>query len=75
MVEIGETFSRFHRVVRDVSQELGKDIELVITGAETELDKTVVEKISDPLTHLVRNSMKEESRSLSNETCGDFVQF
>jgi len=57
MVEIGETFSRFHRVVRDVSQELGKDIELVITGAETELDKTVVEKISDPLTHLVRNSM------------------
>jgi len=43
-------------VVRDVSSELGKDIELVITGAETELDKTVVEKIADPLTHLVRNA-------------------
>ncbi|MHB8916376.1 MAG: chemotaxis protein CheA, partial [Thiobacillus sp.] len=57
MVQIGETFSRFQRVVRDVSKELGKDIELVITGAETELDKTVVEKIGDPLTHLVRNSM------------------
>ncbi len=57
MVQIGDTFSRFQRVVRDVSKELGKDIELVITGAETELDKTVVEKIGDPLTHLVRNSM------------------
>lgn len=56
MVAIGETFQRFQRVVRDVSSELGKDIELVITGAETELDKTVVEKIGDPLTHLVRNA-------------------
>jgi len=57
MVEIGETFNRFRRVVRDVSQELGKDIDLVITGAETELDKSVVEKIGDPLMHLVRNAM------------------
>ncbi|AFL75935.1 chemotaxis protein CheA [Thiocystis violascens] len=57
MVEIGETFNRFRRVVRDVSQELGKDIELVITGAETELDKAVVERIGDPLMHLVRNAM------------------
>lgn len=57
MVEIGETFNRFQRVVRDVSKELGKDIGLEISGAETELDKTVVEKIGDPLMHLVRNSM------------------
>ena len=57
MVQIGETFNRFHRVARDVSKELGKDIELVITGAETELDKSVVEKIGDPLMHLVRNAM------------------
>ena len=57
MVEIGATFNRFRRVVRDVSADLGKDIELVISGAETELDKTVVEKIGDPLTHLVRNSI------------------
>ena len=57
MVQIGETFNRFHRVVRDVSKEMGKEIDLVITGAETELDKTVVEKISDPLMHLVRNAM------------------
>lgn len=57
MVQIGATFSKFQRVVRDVSRELGKDIELIITGGDTELDKTVVERIGDPLTHLVRNSM------------------
>lgn len=57
MVQIGETFNRFNRVVRDVSKELGKDIELVITGGETELDKSVVEKIGDPLMHLVRNAI------------------
>jgi two-component system chemotaxis sensor kinase CheA len=57
MVQIGETFNRFHRVVRDTAKELGKEIELVIRGAETELDKSVVEKIGDPLMHLVRNAM------------------
>jgi two-component system chemotaxis sensor kinase CheA len=57
MVQIGGTFTRFQRVVRDVSRDLGKDIRLEIQGADTELDKTVVEKIGDPLTHLVRNSM------------------
>ncbi len=57
MVQIGETFNRFKRVVRDVSKELGKDIILNINGADAELDKTVVEKIGDPLMHLIRNSM------------------
>lgn len=57
MVQIGATFNRFQRVVRDMSKELNKEIDLVITGAETELDKTVVEKIGDPLMHLVRNSI------------------
>ena len=57
MVKIGGTFSRFQRVVHDVSREIGKDIALEISGEDTELDKTVVEKIGDPLTHLVRNSM------------------
>ena len=57
MVQIGDTFTRFNRVVRDVSKELDKEIELEISGAETELDKTVVEKIGDPLMHLVRNSL------------------
>lgn len=57
MVQIGTTFNRFQRVVRDVSKELGKDITLSISGGDTELDKTVVEKIGDPLTHLIRNAM------------------
>ncbi len=57
MVKIGGTFSRFHRVVHDVARELGKDIALVVSGEDTELDKSVVEKIADPLTHLVRNAM------------------
>lgn len=57
MVPIGTTFSRFQRVVRDVSIELGKDIALEISGGDTEVDKSVVDKIGDPLMHLVRNSM------------------
>jgi len=57
MVQIGETFTRFKRVVHDLSGELDKAIDLVITGADTELDKTVTERIADPLTHLVRNAI------------------
>ncbi len=57
MVKIGATFGRFRRVVHDVARELGKDIELRTSGEDTELDKTVVEKIGDPLMHLVRNAM------------------
>jgi two-component system chemotaxis sensor kinase CheA len=57
MVPIGETFARFHRVVRDVSKLLGKQVELQISGADTELDKSMVEVIADPLMHLVRNSL------------------
>ncbi|MDP5240388.1 chemotaxis protein CheA [Uliginosibacterium sp. 31-16] len=57
MVQIGDVFTRFQRVVRDVSKEIGKDIELQIRGEDTELDKSVVDKIGDPLMHLVRNAM------------------
>lgn len=57
MVPIGETFSRFHRVVRDISRQLGKDIEFAVTGGDTELDKSMVEVLADPLMHLVRNSL------------------
>ena len=57
MVQIGDTFNRFQRVVRDTSRELGKDIELIISGSEAELDKSVVEKLGDPLMHLVRNAL------------------
>lgn len=56
MVPIGESFQRFQRIVRDVSAELDKEIYLSVHGADTELDKSVVEKINDPLTHLVRNA-------------------
>ena len=57
MVPIGETFARFRRVVRDTAAELGKDVALEIVGGETELDKSVVERIADPLMHLVRNAL------------------
>lgn len=57
MVPIGETFSRFRRVVRDTAAELGKDVVFEIVGGETELDKSVVERIADPLMHLVRNAL------------------
>ena len=57
MVKIGATFNRFQRVVHDVARELGKDIGLMVDGEDSELDKTVVEKIGDPLMHLVRNAM------------------
>ena len=56
MLPIGTAFSRFPRLVRDLSAKAGKKIQLVLSGEETELDKTVIESIADPLTHLVRNS-------------------
>ncbi|OPY71819.1 MAG: Chemotaxis protein CheA [Syntrophorhabdus sp. PtaU1.Bin058] len=57
MVPIGSTFGRFTRLVRDLSKELGKEIVMTTEGAETELDKTVIERLSDPLVHLIRNSI------------------
>ena len=57
MMPISVVFSRFPRVVRDVSQKLGKQVELKTTGEGTELDKGLIERISDPLTHLIRNSL------------------
>lgn len=57
MAPIGEVFSRFPRVVRDVARELGKEIDLRILGSEAELDKSMVDKVGDPLMHLVRNAI------------------
>ncbi|MCW8848617.1 MAG: chemotaxis protein CheA, partial [Melioribacteraceae bacterium] len=57
MIKIGKVFNRFPRLVRDLSKETGKDINLVITGEKTELDKTLIEEINDPLVHLIRNSV------------------
>jgi two-component system chemotaxis sensor kinase CheA len=55
MLPIGTTFSRFKRLVRDLSSQLGKEIALTTEGAETELDKTVIERMGDPLVHIIRN--------------------
>ncbi|MFP4153480.1 MAG: chemotaxis protein CheA, partial [Alkalispirochaeta sp.] len=57
MVPIATSFSRFRRLVRDLSQELGKNVDLVTEGGETELDKTVIERLHDPLVHVIRNSI------------------
>ncbi|GBE02726.1 chemotaxis protein CheA [bacterium BMS3Abin08] len=57
MLPIGTTFSKFRRLVRTLSNELGKEVVMTTEGAETELDKTVIERLNDPLVHLIRNSI------------------
>ena len=57
MLPIGSTFSKFRRLVRDLSRDLGKQIEMTTEGAETELDKTVIDQLNDPLVHIIRNSI------------------
>jgi two-component system chemotaxis sensor kinase CheA len=57
MVPIGKVFNKFPRMVRDLCRDMGKDVDLVISGEETELDKSVVEEIGDPLIHMIRNSV------------------
>ncbi|HWR68121.1 MAG TPA: chemotaxis protein CheA, partial [Desulfomonilia bacterium] len=76
MVPVEGTFNRFRRVVRDMSFELGKKIEIRMSGTETELDKNVIEQISDPLKHMIRNSIDhgiespEERRLLGKPETG-----
>ena len=76
MVPISFVFSRFPRMVRDLSQRLNKQVELKMTGSDTELDKTVLEKIGDPLVHLVRNSIDhgievpEQRVAAGKDPCG-----
>jgi two-component system chemotaxis sensor kinase CheA len=57
MLPIGETFNKFKRIVRDLSASLGKQADLVMEGGDTELDKTVIDQLSDPLVHLIRNAI------------------
>ncbi|MBF0562171.1 MAG: chemotaxis protein CheA [Alphaproteobacteria bacterium] len=57
MMPIGTTFSRFTRLVRDLSGDLSKEVQLITEGAETEMDKTVIDRLVDPLVHLIRNSL------------------
>jgi two-component system chemotaxis sensor kinase CheA len=79
MLPIGTTFSKFRRLIRDLSSELGKEIELVTRGEETELDKTVLERLGDPLVHLIRNSidhgidMPEERRAAGKRPEGQIL--
>ena len=57
MVPIGQVFQRFHRVVRDLSRGRGKEVDLILEGEETEIDKKIIDVIGDPLTHMIRNSV------------------
>lgn len=57
MMQVGDSFMKLRRIVNDTAKKIGKDIDFIISGGETELDKTVIEKISDPLVHMLRNSV------------------
>src|SRR6202044_4091542 len=57
MLPIRATFERFRRLVHDLSRDLHKEVDLTVEGADTELDKTVIDQLNDPLMHLIRNSM------------------
>lgn len=76
MVPVETVFNRFPRMIRDISRELGKEVELEMSGEETELDRTVIDEIGDPLIHLLRNSCDhgiepiEERRRLGKPECG-----
>lgn len=66
MVPFGTLASRFERLVADLSMTLGKDVEMVVSGRDTELDKTMIEKLADPLVHIVRNSMDHGIETAEN---------
>ncbi|MFS0840310.1 chemotaxis protein CheW [Paenibacillus sp. 1P03SA] len=75
MLPIEQLFNRFPRMIRDLSRMLGKEIELVLEGKDTELDRTLIEEIADPLIHLIRNAVdhgieKPEIRTLSGKSAG-----
>ncbi len=57
MVPVDTVFNRFPRMVRDLAKSLDKKVDLIITGADTELDRTVIDEIGDPLVHLLRNAV------------------
>jgi two-component system chemotaxis sensor kinase CheA len=68
MVPIAQLFGRFRRLVHDLAAELGKEIQLTTSGEETELDKTVIERLNDPLVHLIRNSIDHGLESPEQRT-------
>jgi two-component system chemotaxis sensor kinase CheA len=71
MQPVGRVFQKYSRLARDVSRQLGKDVELVIEGAETEVDKSILEELNDPLIHLVRNAVDHGIETIVDRTaCG-----
>ena len=71
MQPVGRVFQKYSRLARDVSRQLGKDVELVIEGAETEVDKSILEELNDPLIHLVRNAVDHGIETITDRTaCG-----
>lgn len=74
MVPIETVFSRFPRMVRDLAKDLGKEIDLVVEGKDTELDRTVIDEIGDPLVHLIRNSVDHGIESTENRVANDKIR-
>ncbi|MFO0368036.1 MAG: chemotaxis protein CheA [Acidobacteriota bacterium] len=79
MIPIEATFARYRRLVRDLAAELGKEIELITEGGETELDKSLIDQIADPLVHIIRNSVDHgiespaDRRRAGKPSCGRLV--
>ena len=80
MVPISGVFQKMNRIVRDMNQKLGKDVRLKIIGEDTEVDKTIVDSIQDPIMHIVRNSMdhgieetKEERIAAGKDPQGEII--
>lgn len=78
MVPLAETFNSFHRLVRDLSAELGKEVQLETSGAETELDKNIIDALNDPLVHIIRNSIDHgiespEERAAAEKSAGGTI--
>ena len=77
MQPVGGLFSRFHRVVRDLARSLGKEIELSVSGELVELDKSLIEALTDPLTHIIRNAADHgiedpDTRKANGKSAGSF---
>ncbi len=71
MQPVGRVFQKYSRLARDVSRQLGKDVELLLEGAETEVDKSILEELNDPLVHLVRNAVDHGIETIADRTkCG-----
>jgi two-component system chemotaxis sensor kinase CheA len=69
MVPVAATFHKMQRIVRDMNRKLGKDVELQLSGEETEVDKSIIDTLSDPLMHLIRMPSTTASNHRTNGSC------